>query len=439
MKKNFFLLLALTLLSLHGFSQTLDKAKLDSYFDALAANNKFMGSVAISKNGQVIYTKAVGFADVATNKKPDANSKYRIGSISKTFTTTLIFKAVEEGKLSLDKTIASYFPTIKNADKITIGNLLNHRSGIHNFTDDESYTDWDNTPQTEAQMIAIIAKGGSDFEPGFKASYSNSNFILATYILEKTYKKTYSELIEKYITKPAGLKYTKVGNKISLANNEVNSYSYKGKWVKEDETDMSIPVGAGAIISTPSDLTKFAEALFNSKLISQKSVNQMKTITEGYGMGLFEKDFDGKKAYGHNGGIDGFTSALEYFPDEKIAYAITCNGGNYSQKDIIETLLKAAFNKEYAIPGFTTVTLTAAELDKYIGVYASKDIPLKITVSKEEATLMAQATGQGAFPLDAMGNDTFAFSQAGIEMVFNPAKKTFVLKQGGAEYNYTKE
>jgi len=438
MKKQLFLLL-LALGCQLGFSQTLDKAKLDSYFDALASNNKFMGSVAISKNGQVIYTKAVGFADVATGKKPDANSKYRIGSISKTFTTTLVFKAIEEGKLNLDKTIAGYFPTLKNADKITIGNLLNHRSGIHNFTNDESYLTWDNTPQTEAQLIDIIVKGGSDFEPDSKADYSNSNFVLLTFILQKTYKKTYTELIDKYIIKPAGLKNTKVGSKINLAGNEVNSYAFKGKWVKEDETDMSIPLGAGAIISTPSDLTKFAEALFTGKLISTKSVNQMKTITEGYGMGLFEKTFDGKKAYGHNGGIDGFTSALEYFPEDKIAYAITSNGANYNPTDIINTLLSAAFNKDYQIPDFTSVALTAADLDKYLGVYASTDIPLKITVTKEEATLFAQATGQGAFPLDATAKDTFGFSQAGIEMVFNPDEKTFILKQGGAEYNFTKE
>jgi D-alanyl-D-alanine carboxypeptidase len=439
MKKQLFLTLTLASLCLQGFSQSIDKAKLDSYFDALGANNKFMGSVALSKNGQVVYTKSVGFADVASGKRPDAGSKYRIGSISKTFTTTLIFKAVEEGKLTLDKTIGSYYPALKNGNKITIGNLLNHRSGIHNVTDDATYLQWNTIPQTEVQMIARIVAGGSDFDPDTKAQYSNSNFILLTYILEKTYKKTYAELVEKYIAKPAGLTNTKVGGKINLANNEVNSFTYKGKWTKETETDMSIPAGAGAIISTPSDLTKFAEALFSGKLISLKSVDQMKTTKEGYGMGLFEMPFNNKKAYGHNGGIDGFVSVLGYFPEDKISYALTCNGLNFNTEDIITTLLSAAFNEKYTVPDLTTIKLSTADLDQYLGVYASQDIPLKITVSKEGDTLLAQATGQGAFALDATAKDTFTFAQAGIEMEFNPAQKSFVLKQGGAEYQFTKE
>ncbi|MCY7292243.1 MAG: beta-lactamase family protein, partial [Ferruginibacter sp.] len=110
-----------------GFSQTLDKEKLDSYFQALETSNKFMGSVAVSQNGQVIYTKVTGFSDIETKTKPDENTRYRTGSISKTFTSVLVLKAVEEKKLSLDITLNKFFPTIKNADKITISNLLNHR------------------------------------------------------------------------------------------------------------------------------------------------------------------------------------------------------------------------------------------------------------------------------------------------------------------------
>ena len=112
-----------------GLAQTnFDKSKLDNYFNALEQNNKFMGSVAVSKNGEVIYTKSVGFTDVENNVKSTDNSKYRIGSISKTFTAVLILKAVEEKKINLSQTINKWFPTLKNAKKCEgkISNVLSY-------------------------------------------------------------------------------------------------------------------------------------------------------------------------------------------------------------------------------------------------------------------------------------------------------------------------
>ncbi|OXB00486.1 peptidase, partial [Flavobacterium oncorhynchi] len=170
-----------------GFAQTNYTAKLDNYFNALEVNDKFMGSVAISQNGEIVYTKSIGFADVEKKIKATKNSKYRIGSISKSFTAVLILKATEEKKLDLTQTIYKWFPTIKNADKISIKQLLSHRSGIHNFTDDNEYLTWNTQPKTEKEMLEIIAKGGSDFEPDSKAEYSNSNFVLLTYIANSGY------------------------------------------------------------------------------------------------------------------------------------------------------------------------------------------------------------------------------------------------------------
>src|SRR5690606_22581527 len=126
----------------------------------------------VSENGRVIYSRSLGYVDVERGVKADENSKYRIGSISKTFTSVLVLKAVEENTLGLDQTIEKYFPTVPNADKITVKQLLSHRSGIHNFTDDQSYMTWFTQPKSEADMVAVIAAGGSDFEPDSKASYS---------------------------------------------------------------------------------------------------------------------------------------------------------------------------------------------------------------------------------------------------------------------------
>ncbi len=422
-----------------GFSQNLDKTKLDNYFNALEQNNKFMGSVAVSKNGEIIYIKSIGFADIENKVKATENSKYRIGSISKSFTTVLILKAVEQKKLNTNQTIDKWFPTIKNAKKITVTHLLSHRSGIHNFTDDKDYLTWNTQPKTEKEMIEIIAKGGSDFNPDSKAEYSNSNFVLLTYILEKTFTKSYSDLLQEFIVKPIGLKNTYVFGKINPSNNECKSYSFSGSWKTETETDFTVPLGAGAITSTPSDLTKFADALFSGKLLTNESLEIMKTIKDGYGIGLFQIPFYKSVGYGHTGGIDGFSSIYSYFSDDKISYALISNGTNINNNDISIAVLSAIYDKPYEIPVFTTFTLTSEDLDKYLGVYASKQIPLKITISKDGNTLIAQGTGQPAFPIEATEKDKFKFDQAGAKFEFNLTAKTMILFQGGGQINFTKE
>lgn len=422
-----------------GFSQNLDKTKLDNYFNALEQNNKFMGSVAVSKNGEIIYIKSIGFADVENKVKATENSKYRIGSISKSFTTVLILKAVEQKKLNTNQTIDKWFPTIKNAKKITVNHLLSHRSGIHNFTDDKDFLTWNTHPKTEKEMIEIIAKGGSDFNPDSKAEYSNSNFVLLTYILEKTFTKSYSDLLQEFIVKPIGLKNTYVFGKINPSNNECKSYSFSGSWKTETETDFTVPLGAGAITSTSSDLTKFADALFSGKLLTNESLEIMKTIKDGYGIGLFQIPFYKSIGYGHTGGIDGFSSVYSYFLDDKISYALISNGKNINNNDISIAVLSAVYDKPYEIPVFTTFTLTSEDLDKYLGVYASKQIPMKITISKDGNTLIAQGTGQPAFPIEATEKDKFKFDQAGAKFEFNPTAKTMILFQGGGQINFTKE
>ncbi len=440
MKKTVVTTILVLTLSLIGFAQSnFDKTKLDNYFNALEQNNKFMGSVAVSKNGEIIYTKSIGFADIENNLKATENSKYRIGSITKSFTTVLVLKAIEQHKLDLNQSTDKWFPTIKNTKQITVKHLLSHRSGIHNFTNDKDYLTYNTQPKTEKEMVEIIAKGGSDFQPGSKAEYSNSNFVLLTYILEKTFNKSYSELLQEYIIKPIDLTSTYVFEKINTSNNECKSYKFVSSWKEETETNYTIPLGAGAITSTPSDLAKFADALFDGKLLKSESLEIMKTVKDGYGIGLFQIPFYNSIGYGHTGGIDGFSSVYSHFPDDKISYALISNGANMNNNDISIAVLSAVYDKPYEIPTFTTFNVMSEELDKYLGVYSSKQIALKITITKDGNTLIAQGTGQPALPLEATDKNKFKFDQAGAKFEFNPTDKKMILFQGGGRIEFTKE
>lgn len=439
MKRKIILTLAIGLLSHLGFAQDFDRTKLDNYFNALETNNRFMGSVAVSKEGEIIYTKTIGFSDIENNIKANENSKYRIGSITKTFTAVLIFKAVEKEKLSLDQTIDKFFPSVKNADKITISHLLSHRSGIHNFTNDKEYLTWNTIEKSREEMIDIISKYDSDFEPDSKAEYSNSNYVLLAYILEKIFNKPYADLLAEYITKPIGLKNTYLGGKINTKNNECNSYRFEDNWILETETDMSYTYGAGGIVSTPGDLVKFSDALFGGKLIKNEHLEQMKTIKDNFGMGLWQMPFQEKTGYGHGGAIDGFICGFRNYSDGDVSIAITSNGLNFNISDVPIAVLSAVFNKPYDIPVFKTYEVTSEDLDKYLGVYSSPDFPLKITIAKDDHSLIAQATGQPSFPLEATEKDKFNFYRAGLVLIFNPSENSMILKQRGGEFTLKKE
>lgn len=439
-KLNALLFFLITAISA-SMAQTLNKAKLDSLFALYQSQNKAMGSLAISSNGVVVYQKQMGYLFIHGNDKlsPDAHTKYRIGSITKMFTAVMIWQLIEDGKLSLNTPLSTWYPQLPNAAKITISNLLDHRSGLHNFTNDTSYVKYMKLTRTREQMLAVFARMKPDFEPDTKAEYSNTNFVLLGYIIEKISKKPYPEELKERITSKLGLKDTYYGGKTNVNSNEAYSYTFTDSWTQHPETDMSIPGGAGAILSTPTDLVKFIEALFAGKLISAEHLNLMKTQKEHYGMAMFELDFGDKKGYGHNGGIDAFTSVLTYFPDDKLAIAYCSNGGSYGTDKIKSDALSVYFNMPTSNPDVKTISLKTDDLDKYLGVYSSTQLPLKVTISKDNTTLKAQATGQGQFALAAIGQDKFSFDPAGIVMEFEPAKNQFTLKQGGGTFLFTKE
>jgi D-alanyl-D-alanine carboxypeptidase len=421
-------------------TQQFNKDKLDSLFVSLNSHDQNMGSIAISDNGKIVYQNVIGYSQVdgETKTPADTKTKYRIGSISKMFTAVMIFQLIEEGKLTLNTPLGKYYPHIPNANKITIGEMLSHRSGLYNFTKDSLYIKYSSKPMSEAEMTAMFAKQKPEFEPDSKAEYSNTNFVLLGYIIEKITGKSYSEELRKRITSKIGLEDTYYGIKTNPLKNEAYSYNYISRWIQIPETDMSIPGGAGAIISTPTDLVNFIDALFAGKLISKTNLENMQMMRDDFGMAMFIIPVDDKEGYGHNGGIDGFISTLIYFPLYKLSVAYVSNGVRYSTSDILTDVLSIYYDKPFVMPDFKTITLTSADLNKYIGNYTSTKMHLKIAITKNGSTLIVQAPGQSSYPLEAQGNDKFALNSAALILQFDTAEHSFTYSQGAATYLFTK-
>lgn len=435
-------LVSLTLVSISSvvFSQNNLREKLGNYLDSLYTHHKVMGSFAFADGNQPTFLKVVGFSDVEKQQKANMNTQYRIGSISKTFTAVLVMKALEDKKLSLQTKLSDFYPEIPNADQITIENLLQHRTGIHSLTNEAEYWQYNTKPKTQSDLINIIKKYKSDFNPGTKFEYSNSNYILLGFILEKVYKKSYAELIKNKIAKPLKLTLTEVGGKIDTSKNQAKSYQYTNrKYEVSSETDMGIPRGAGSIVSTPTELLKFIIGLENGKLITKASLNEMKNFTDNYGYGLLKVPFGNSWGFGHTGGIDKFGSVLFYFPDLKAAVAFSTNQSDMDTNEISIKMLETATGKDFEMPSFKTMEIPEADLQKLTGIYSSKDIPLKINIFIKDKKLMAQATGQSEFPLEATSETRFKFDMAGIVIDFYPAKKQFIITQGDTKNTFIKE
>jgi CubicO group peptidase (beta-lactamase class C family) len=422
-----------------SYSQTIDTKKLDSLFNMLQNRELANGSVAISVNGKTVYQRAIGFAmlDSNNNKIPsDINTEYRVGSSSKMFTATIIFQLIDEKKLSLDTKLAAYFPQLPNANKITIEEMLYHRSGLHDYTHDTNFPDWMDKPKTHEEMLNVIAGKGSDFEPGTKADYSNTNYLLLSYTIEKITGMPYAEAINKRITSKIGLQHTYYGKPIDIRRDEATSYKYAdSSWKKEKETDVSIHNGAGSVVSTPKDLTVFIQNIFNGKLISSANIDSMITIIDDYGMGIFRYDFDSTKGYGHNGRIEEFYSATRYYPKKKLAVSYITNGILYPRIDILKGILKICFNDDYEIPFSKPV---AIDFQKYTGTYSSGDLPFKVICKTDNNKLIFEAAGR-TMEAEPLSTNYFMNLKTGSFFEFNPEKGELQIKETDNVYYLQKE
>ena len=405
--------------------------RLDNYF---AENpGKFSGAIEIQENGKTVYQKSLGYADIENKIAVNADTKFRIGSITKTFMSVLVLKAAQEGKLSLNDPLSKYFPEaqIPNAEKITVDMLLYHRSGLRDVINDkfDEFVTYYTKPQTRTQMIERIAKAGTNFAPDSTFRYCNSGFILLTYIIEDVCGKSYDKLLNEQIIKPLQLSHTGVcTTPIHSEDGFAQSFSISGE--RLEEFDPSAVLGAGAMYSTTGDLLKFFNAL-TSGYFGSGIFEQMKDFKDNWGRGLIPMSYENHKGFGHTGGIHGFAAVMIKIDDKTIVF---CSNNSFTDaNNFVNTILDIAPkpNKQYII-------LPAEQLKKYEGKYTCEQLKMDVEITSTGTQLATQAMGQPGFPLDAISETEFEFAAAGVKMVFDLAKHTFTLHQNGGEFLFVK-
>lgn len=358
MTKKFLTVHLFLLVSIHSFSQELDTSTLDDYFETLERRSEAMGSLTIAKNGIIIYTKAIGHRYQEGKIKIPATTatNYRIWSITKLYTATMIMQLVEEGKLTLDTNLDRFFPGIPNSERIAIKDMLNHKSGIHDFIQNDSSEDWDtNITETLTQkfMVEHIAQYEPDFPPNTGFRYSNSNYLLLGYIIETLDGNPYETSLQNRISSKLGLKSTFFGvGALDSIENKAFSYAREKQWKPVDEGEFSglIPAGAGGIVSTTKDMSLFIQGLYSGRLVSKESLNAMMPRDEFYGLGIMQTTFqDDKKGYGHTGGFIATESSLFYYPEDGVSIAYATNGIVIRKEEILENVLKIYHGQPFGI------------------------------------------------------------------------------------------
>lgn len=328
-------------------AQEFKTERMDSLFFLLEKYDKAMGGISIYQKGESVYQKSIGYADVDEKIKATAETKWRLGSIAKRFTATLVMQLIEEGNLSLETKLSKFYPEIQNSDQITIQHLLQHQSGIFDITNTQNFQEWMVEERSKYELLSKINENDNIFSPGEKREYSNTGYIILTFILEDIENKDFANILEKRILNPLGLKDTYYGEKTYPEN--FGSFSYKkvdGVWEKVNGIHLSIVLGAAGIVSTPEDINKFVNALFYGKLVSESSlVEIIKPVP------LIE----GVKMFGQTGGMDGFISVLLNLPEQEMSMVLILNGVDYPLRNLMLGILNIALNKAYELPKFATV------------------------------------------------------------------------------------
>lgn len=423
-----------------------DLDKLDRYFTELEQNNRFMGTVFVMHGDEVLFNQSYGkSAADGTPAKPE--SIYRIGSITKSYTSTMILQLVDLGELTLDTTLGKYFPEMPNADQVTIEQMLRHQSGLVNFTNLPEYMEYFTDDRTKSEMLELFESIGTSFDPGEDTEYSNTAYVLLGYIIEDVTGMSYNEALQEMITGPLGFNSTYFASGLDPEKNEADSFVYQqGEWQPASRTNMFIPHGAGAIVSTAEETARFYRALLSDGMLSDELFEELTRFDGPFGAGLLRFPFGDRYLFGHNGGIDGYQSNSAYSPEDDMTFSLLANGVNYNFNDILIGFLSIAFDEEFEIPDFEQrmpVSLPEEQLDLYTGTYRAPNFPLAIELFTDSGNLMARATGQGAFPLTMYDEQTMAFEQAGIEIFFdepeNSRYTSFVFSQGGQSFRFSLE
>jgi len=406
---------------------------------------KFMGTVLVAQDGKILLDKAYGFANLEWEVPNTPTTKFRLGSITKQFTAASILLLEERGKLKVEDPVKKYMPDAPAAwDKITIFHVLTHTSGIPSLTSFPDFESHEAQAMTPEKLVEWFRDKPLEFEPGTKWNYSNSGYILLGYLIEKISGQSYSDFVQQNIFTPLGMKDSGYDSNSTIIAHRAAGYTPgKSSPVNAGFVHMSIPFSAGALYSTTEDLLRWEQGLFGGKVLKPESLAKMTTpFKQDYAFGLAVSTNSGHKMIAHDGGIEGFNTALAYYPDDKLVVAVLANL-NGPAGQIAGNLAKVAHGEKVVLPTERKeITVSPEILKQYVGTYELTP-KFSLAITLEDGQLVSQGTNQGKVPMYAESETMFFLKlvDAQIEFVKNEKGEVtnMVLHQNGRDVKGVKK
>ncbi|HKW48612.1 MAG TPA: serine hydrolase domain-containing protein, partial [Gemmatimonadaceae bacterium] len=419
---------------------------VDSLANAFIARHEAPGvSIVVIRGRDTLVSQGYGLSDVENGVQATPHTVYRIGSITKQFTSAAVMQLVEAGRVKLDDSIGAYLPTLPARWRAaTVRQYLNHTSGVPSYTDiGPRWLKRIGEKMSPDTLVGLTATDSLWFAPGKSWRYDNTGYVVLGMLIEKVSGKAYDQYLKERFFTPLGLSETMYCYNAPIIPHRAQGYGRDSSgWRNASFIDMSQPFSAGALCSSALDLSHWNESLGTGKVVSLTSYRAMTTPTGAamprhYGFGLVSDTLAGHRIITHSGGIPGFSTINAWFPDDSLSITVLPNSESARPDRLMNSVARVALGMPLEQPP-QPVTLSATDLGRYAGQYSlqlpnGSALPMRIWV--EGSRLMSQATGQGPIALIPYGHDVFgADFDSSVRLTFTVVGEhatKFTLLQGG--------
>ena len=419
-------------------------AKVDEYMQGQVKANGFTGSILLAREGKPLVSKGYGFANIEWQVPNTPQTKFRVGSITKQFTSMTVMQLREQGKIKLEDSVCAYLTPCPDTWKpVTIHHLLTHTSGIPTYTGLPEWRKVNMVPKTVDEMIGFFRDLPLQWTPGEKYAYNNSGYFLLGAVIEKITGKKYEQVVQEQIFTPLGMTDSGYDWSATIIPRRASGYSGRGPAVRNAAAlDMQQPYSAGSLYSTTEDLLKWDQALYTERLLPAAAKSTMWTPFKdnyAYGWSIVPASAEtfGHRRMAHSGGINGFSSMIIRLPDVNVTAIVLANSDSVAASAVARDLLAIFYGQPYTVPAPRTVAkVDPAIYDQYVGKYELAPTFI-MTVTREGNSLFTQPTGQNKLEVFPESETSFFPKVIDAVLVFEKDASgkvvALVLKQGGRD------
>ena len=418
-------------LSCHlGLIEILTGQDMELTLDRIVDNYYYDGPgyvITVDRGGEPIYQKAIGMADIEEQSQLQLNHEFRIGSITKQFTAVAILRMIEAGTICMTDPLIEFLPDYPDPlGRITLEHLLTHTSGIKSYTELEQ---WNHMSLDDlisiSEIIDLFRDEPVDFAPGDEFRYNNSGYYLLGRIIEIVSGLPYDDYLYKDLIEPLNLMQTHYGD--SEASSALRAQGYQvgehGQYRLADSINMDNAYAAGALVSTVSDLSQWYSSVARGSVMSAKMLDRAWTpyqLADGtytnYGYGWYLNEVDGIRVIRHGGGINGFSTASAYLPEEDIFVAVFSNNQQHPTDGLMKKIVGSILGLSSSDP--ERIEVTSSTLSSYAGTYQLKD-GQQIEIIIDQNRLIGYTDWQAKVELIPIGQHTFYVAAEESKVRFN--------------------